>query len=104
MVLDKTGTLTEGKPAVTGWYWAGEGLKGEGGSHAEAIRAIESRSEHPLAQAIAAHGETGGKVQVDDFHSVTGSGVTGVVKGIHYVIGTPAFLESEGIKSDTGLS
>lgn len=119
VVLDKTGTLTEGRPAVTSFDFAqddtegvkGEGLKGEGlrGSkeqHVAAIRAIEARSEHPLAQAIAAYeGEgTGEKVQVDDFRSVTGSGVTGVVKGIRYVIGTPAFLESEGIEGDAQLS
>jgi P-type Cu2+ transporter len=111
VVLDKTGTLTEGRPAVTSFDFAqddGEGVKGEGlrENHMAAIRAIEARSEHPLAQAIAAYkGESAGeKVQVDDFRSVTGSGVTGVVNGIRYVIGTPAFLESEGIEADAQLS
>ncbi len=116
VVLDKTGTLTEGRPEVTSFDFAqddsdldGEkvkGLKGEREGHAAAIRAIEARSEHPLAQAIAAYeGEgTGGKVQVDDFQSVTGNGVIGVVKGIRYVIGTPAFLESEGIEADPQLN
>ncbi len=117
IVLDKTGTLTEGRPEVAGWYWSGEGemvkgLKGEGlkgekvrgerEHHAAAIRAIEARSEHPLAQAIAAFGQ-GTLPSVEQFQSVTGSGVTGVVDGEKYTIGTFEFLQKEGIETDTAL-
>lgn len=119
IVLDKTGTLTEGRPEVAGWYWSGEGemvkgskgeglkgekVRGEREHHAAAIRAIEARSEHPLAQAIAALGEEGTLPSVEHFQSVTGSGVTGVVNGETYVIGTPAFLQQEGIEAETDLA
>lgn len=109
MILDKTGTLTQGRPEVAGWYWAEEGLKGEmeesrkGGEEViffkAAIQALEGRSEHPLAQAIAAYelDETIPKVKVEEFESVTGSGVKGKVDGAMYVIGTFAFLESQGV-------
>jgi Cu2+-exporting ATPase len=108
VVLDKTGTLTEGKPEVSGWNWSGEGLNGERlgvgvDRHTAAIRAIEARSEHPLAQAIAAYGQ-GALPTVEQFQSVTGSGVTGVVDGEKYTIGTFEFLQKEGVETDTALS
>ncbi len=104
IVLDKTGTLTEGRPEVAGWHWQ-EGLASTPG-HAAAIRAIEARSEHPLAQAIAAYGKenSGPAAKVEDFQSVTGNGVTGLVDGTTYVIGTPAFLESQGIRANAELT
>jgi P-type Cu2+ transporter len=109
IVLDKTGTLTEGRPQVSGWHWSnagkwGEGLKEEKEHYAAAIRAIEARSEHPLAQAIAADGAEGTLPKVENFQSVTGNGVMGEVSGEHYVIGTPAFLQSQGIQADAALT
>lgn len=112
VVLDKTGTLTEGRPEVTGWFWSDEkgegskvkGLNGEREFHIAAVRAIEARSEHPLAQAIAAHGPEGTLPKVDQFESVTGSGVTGQVNGKSYVIGTPSFLASQGIQLASTLT
>ncbi len=113
VVLDKTGTLTEGKPEVVSFDYAqddrgegltGEGLTGEWGSHTAAVRAIEARSEHPLAQAIVAFGPKGNLPQVEHFQSVTGSGVKGVVNGERYLIGTPAFLQKEGIEINADLA
>ncbi|WP_373512508.1 copper-translocating P-type ATPase, partial [Persicitalea sp.] len=107
VVLDKTGTLTEGRPEVAGWYFVkGEkdGAAGREGRHKAAIQAIESRSEHPLGQAISAAGRSDGLVQVENFQSVTGSGVVGVVNGEKYVIGTPDFLKNEGIALDSELT
>lgn len=127
MIVDKTGTLTEGKPEVASWYWVDdvmeeshlaekeERMRGENmeslkasrsvGYYASAIRAIERRSEHPLAQAIAAYelNDTILPAQVEKFESVAGSGVMGWVNGEKYIIGTTAFLESQGIVLDTSL-
>jgi Cu2+-exporting ATPase len=82
VVLDKTGTLTQGHPEVSDW---------------------ESRSEHPLAQAVVKYVQesTGGKVQ--QFESVTGSGVKGVVNGDTYLIGTLSFLVGNGASIDPEL-
>lgn len=104
VVLDKTGTLTEGRPEVTGWFWKkGEEAKIQA-DHMAAVRAIEARSEHPLAQAIATHGPEGTLPKVEQFESVTGSGVTGQVNGKSYVIGTPTFLESQGVQPELTLT
>ncbi|TDB62308.1 heavy metal translocating P-type ATPase [Arundinibacter roseus] len=101
VVLDKTGTLTEGRPEVSGWHW--QANQADLDVHKAAVRAIEGRSEHPLAQAIASDGETGKAVDVVDFQSVTGQGVSGKVDGKTYVIGTPAFLENQKINFDSAL-
>ncbi len=112
VVLDKTGTLTEGRPEVVGWFWEGEeegrknraGAPGREDHYATAVRAIERRSEHPLGQAIAASELDGDLVKVESFESVTGSGVMGVVDGEKYVIGTPGFLQNQGIELDSELT
>jgi Cu2+-exporting ATPase len=101
VVLDKTGTLTQGHPEVSDWQWS-EDLEGKA-LHASAIRLLESRSEHPLAQAVVKYVQesTGGKVQ--QFESVTGSGVKGVVNGDNYLIGTLSFLVGNGASIDPEL-
>ena len=107
VVLDKTGTLTEGRPEVTGWYFRGgreEGRKAGKECHTAAVRAIERRSEHPLGQAIAAFGSEIEFPKIENFQSVTGSGVMGVVDGEKYVIGTPDFLQNEGIGLNAELT
>jgi len=110
MIVDKTGTLTQGRPEVAGWYWAEEVKKKVEEKEViffkAAIQALEGRSEHPLAQAIATYelDDTIPKVKVEAFESVTGSGVMGKVDGEMYVIGTPAFLESQGVALDPVLN
>ena len=79
VVLDKTGTVTTGRMSVTSVHVA------EGESDAEMLRlagALESASEHPIAQAVAAHAADAGPLPaVTDFENHGGSGVTGVVDG-----------------------
>ncbi|MBN8945346.1 MAG: heavy metal translocating P-type ATPase [Rhizobiales bacterium] len=99
LVVDKTGTLTEGKPAVTAIVPA------DGFDESELLRlaaAVERASEHPLAQAIVAAAEGRGidLAPVSDFDSPSGKGAKGLVEGRHVVLGNAAFLQSEGI--DTG--
>ena len=96
LIVDKTGTLTEGRPAVT------EVLPAEWISQGELFAlaaAVESNSEHPLAAAVVNRAkERGLKLPtVTDFESTTGGGVTGHVDGKRVLVGKPQFLRSQGI-------
>ncbi|MHB1542568.1 MAG: heavy metal translocating P-type ATPase [Steroidobacteraceae bacterium] len=96
LVVDKTGTLTEGKPRVTAV------LPAQGFDEATLLRlaaSLERSSEHPLAAAIAAAARdrhlTLGKVE--DFRSATGKGVTGTVAGRPVAVGNTALLQALSI-------
>ncbi|MGD8641524.1 MAG: heavy metal translocating P-type ATPase [Gammaproteobacteria bacterium] len=98
IVVDKTGTLTEGKPKLVNI----ETLNGA--NEEEVLRlaaSLESHSEHPLAAAIIARArEQNIKLsEVDDFQSVTGKGVTGNVENKRIALGNVKLLKSEGIDS-----
>jgi Cu+-exporting ATPase len=91
LVVDKTGTLTEGKPAVTAVVPA------EGISEDELLRlaaSVEQASEHPLAAAIvaAAKARSLSFAKVTDFDSPTGKGAIGVVEGKRIALGNAKFL------------
>ncbi len=96
LVIDKTGTLTEGKPKLVSI------VPLEGFQELDTLRwaaSLERASEHPLAEAIV-RGATDRKVnlvQVDDFQSVTGKGVTGKVEGHQVALGNLKLLESLGV-------
>jgi Cu+-exporting ATPase len=94
MLLDKTGTLTEGRPAVR----EVDALVEEDELLAVAA-AAESSSEHPLARAIVTAATDRGLTlpPVADFHSVTGFGVRARVEGRAVLIGRPGFLTDHGI-------
>ena len=96
LVVDKTGTLTEGKPAVTAI------LVANGFTDAEALRlaaAVERASEHPLALAIvqAAEARRIKPAPVIDFDSPTGKGALGTVEGKRVALGSAAFLAEHGV-------
>ncbi len=102
LVVDKTGTLTEGKPAVT-QVVAGPGVDGN-----ELLRiaaSLERASEHPLAQAIvqAAAERRLALSEPVNVDSPVGRGVTGIVEGKRILIGSAAYLESEGIEKSATL-
>ena len=91
LVVDKTGTLTEGKPAVTAIVPA------EGIAEDELLRlaaSVEQASEHPLAAAIVAAAKARSLVlsKVTDFDSPTGKGAIGVVEGKRVALGNAKFL------------
>jgi P-type E1-E2 ATPase len=95
-VFDKTGTLTAGAPAVVEMM-----TPGEGNPH-EALRlaaAVEQLSEHPLARAVVRAAEDEGLAlpQAGDFTAVPGRGVRATVEEVPVAVGSPAFLEGEGI-------
>jgi Cu+-exporting ATPase len=98
LVVDKTGTLTEGKPRVTRIIAAG-GLT-ENDLLAAAASA-EQQSEHPLASAIvgAARERKLPVENVENFSSTTGDGVIARKSGTQIVVGQPAFLRTKGISS-----
>ncbi len=100
LVIDKTGTLTEGKPAVTAIIAA------EGFSEADVLRlaaSVERASEHPIAHAIVAAAENRNisLATVDSFDSPTGRGALGTVDGRRIVLGNAHFLQDEGVAPDT---
>ncbi len=96
LVVDKTGTLTVGKPALQ----QVTALPGFNGNQVLAFAAaLERGSEHPLAAAIVA-GATARRVEshtADKFQSVTGKGVTGTVGGHRVALGNPALMDSLGV-------
>jgi P-type Cu+ transporter len=97
LVLDKTGTLTEGWPVVT------EVVVTASYAEAELLRlaaGVERASEHPLAAAIVAAAEARGLVvpPVEAFSSVTGKGAAGGVEGRRVLVGSAAFLRDEGLE------
>jgi P-type Cu+ transporter len=99
LVVDKTGTLTEGKPKVVAIVTAG------GYQEAEILRlaaSVERASEHPLADAIvqAAKARNLALSKVEAFDSPTGKGATGKVDGKTVLLGNSNFLKSVG--NDTG--
>ncbi len=82
IVLDKTGTITEGKPEVVNAIW-----KENDQSSAGILRAIELKSEHPLADAVAGYIDSLEDIDVTEFQSLTGRGVKAVVKKEEWFVG-----------------
>ena len=93
IVLDKTGTITEGKPKVTDELWSTVD------SHLRSILlSIESQSEHPLAEAVVHYLQGVPMVPITNFVSVTGQGVRAKVEGEEYFVGNPSFLKANKIE------
>lgn len=98
VVLDKTGTITEGKPVVTQIYW----LNGDD-SKKDVLYSLEKQSEHPLADAITNYLAGIVPMLILDFESITGKGVIGLVDGEKYFVGNKKFLDENGIIIDKVL-
>ncbi len=99
LIVDKTGTLTEGKPTVT------DVAPAAGISQATLLAtaaALEQGSQHPLAQAVLEHAKAMqlAPPPVGEFASVAGKGVTGVIDGERFHLGSLAFLREAGIVVD----
>ncbi|RYY86380.1 MAG: copper-translocating P-type ATPase [Chitinophagaceae bacterium] len=93
IVLDKTGTITAGKPEVVDTLWLDESL-----SHRNILFSLESVSEHPLAEAVVKSlSNTAHTVSVERVESITGAGVQGVFESKHYYAGTAKLLQDAGI-------
>jgi Cu+-exporting ATPase len=102
LAVDKTGTLTEGKPKLA------KVLPATGFSETELLAlaaALEQGSEHPLAHSIAeaAHERKLSLEAAKDFQSTTAGGVTGTITGRRVLIGKPAFLTENGVADISAL-
>jgi Cu2+-exporting ATPase len=104
IVLDKTGTITEGSPNVTEEYW-------EVGADAGAVKrlkrivlAAEARSEHPLAEAIVSWLKDAGikPLDLEDFTSITGRGISANVDGATFYVGNERLMNEHGLLTSPG--
>jgi Cu+-exporting ATPase len=102
VVLDKTGTITEGRPAVTDLVRNGNAVSATDDELLGLVAAIERNSEHPLAEAIVTHAGARGirPAESDAFDSVTGQGATGRVAGRTVAVGNASLMSAQGV--DTG--
>ena len=101
IVLDKTGTITKGKPTVIDWQW-----ENDNDYYKQVLFAIESQSEHPLADAVVARlKEKGYKPEaITSFESITGMGAQAQSPdGEKFYIGNQRLLDSKGINMSTSL-
>ncbi len=101
VVMDKTGTITAGKPEVS------EIVTAEGFGETEVLRltaSLEARSEHPLADAIVRAAEARGIVlsAVESVEAVAGFGVTGIVEGRRIAAGADRFMVKLGVMQEAG--
>jgi len=92
VVLDKTGTITEGKPQVTGIQW----LNNDDAAK-NVLLSIEKQSEHPLAEAVAKHYEGIGTTSLSLFDSITGKGAKANHNGETYFVGNKKLLAENKI-------
>ncbi len=99
VVLDKTGTVTEGKPQLTDIVW----LNGDS-THVDALIGLEKQSEHPLAEAVVDYYSGVKASSVSHFQSVTGKGAKALIEGQTYFAGNARLLEENAIRISTYLS
>jgi Cu+-exporting ATPase len=109
IVLDKTGTITQGKPTVTDYQTVRRFLKDTAshisdGAELKLLRlvaAVERNSEHPLAEAIVKYAQSQGVdlSEAKDFNAIAGSGVQGIVSDHLVQIGTQRWMSELGIKT-----
>jgi len=92
IILDKTGTITEGKPVVTGILW----LNNDDSSLA-AFASLEKQSEHPLAEAVVKHLAQDQYLPVQQFESITGLGAKALVGDKMYFVGNTSLLKTNNI-------
>lgn len=102
LILDKTGTITEGKPKVTDLIWD-ENI--ESTQFEKIVLAIESESEHPIAEAIVQHLKklNAENATIESFQSITGLGAEATFENTMYRIGNESFMRQNHITIPDGL-
>jgi Cu+-exporting ATPase len=104
IVLDKTGTLTAGKPVVTDYVTVGGTAYSNEINLLRLAAAVERNSEHPLAEAVVQYAKAQGVEfplpEAKDFEAISGAGVQGVVNDRLIQIGTSRFLKQLGIHTE----
>jgi Cu2+-exporting ATPase len=104
VILDKTGTITEGKPLVTDVLW-NDKLEGQN-EYKQILLALETQSEHPLAEAVVNHlkGQNIEQADISSFESITGKGVKAEVKdNSKYYVGNHKLMVEKNIQIETSL-
>jgi len=99
LLVDKTGTITKGKPEVTNIAYSTANEHTE--QYQKIILALESRSEHPLAESIINHLEnkqTGLLPEVSEFENIPGLGVEGKIGTNNYFVGSPAIFKKKNLE------
>ena len=100
IVLDKTGTITEGKPVVNGLKWSNSDAE----KYKSILYSIEKSSEHPLADAIV-HYLNDAKLFIDgvQIENASGKGIIGIHEGENYYIGNPNFIREQKIEINSEI-
>lgn len=98
IILDKTGTITEGKPVVTNIFW----LNDDDSRKAE-LFSLEKQSEHPLAEAVVNHFSAVKPVTANHFESITGQGAKAEINGEIWFAGNKKLLDENNILTDNQL-
>jgi Cu2+-exporting ATPase len=98
IVLDKTGTITEGRPEVTGSLWLNND-----DSAKNVLLGIEKQSEHPLADAVIRYFEGVVALNVESFDSITGKGAKGDSNGTSWFVGNKKLLAENNIDINADL-
>lgn len=91
IVLDKTGTITEGKPEVTDILWADKN------DTAAVLYSMEQQSEHPLATAVVKYMDNIKPVTLEYFNSITGKGVEAIYNGKKYFVGSRTYIDAQKV-------
>lgn len=98
IVLDKTGTITEGRPRVTGVKWLNDQ-----DNTMPVLYHLEKRSEHPLADAVVNHFNNDQSINLSGFESITGKGAKAVYEGKTWYVGNKKLLAENNISIATDL-
>lgn len=100
VILDKTGTITEGKPRVVAVKWKDD----ISSDLIDILYTIEHSSEHPLAEAIVNYLKSESKILSDvRIESITGQGIAGTFRGVKYLVGNQKLIQSQGIKCSVDM-
>ena len=93
IILDKTGTITEGKPSVSDLIWLN---KPENETYKSILLSLESLSSHPLAEAVTQHLKAEGvkSLTINTFENVVGKGIKANFEELNYYVGSPKWIES----------
>lgn len=105
VILDKTGTLTEGKPVLDQLHWAAAHL-GDQAILEQVLYSLEKHSEHPLAEAVVRYFNdlSVAAIELSDFESLTGRGVKGRLNGQTYYVGSHRLLTELNIQIPDDLA
>ena len=99
IILDKTGTITEGKPIVTNDFWTEETLILK-----QILSSIEKQSEHPLADAVVSHLKNQNTIPISQFESITGKGAKAAIDGETYFIGNKRLIQENEIVIENAVA